>query len=96
MGGITKFGDKFVTFDPRAPIRTITIVTTTITSTTITRVIMDKMAKYSVSEKELTVVEVGLVTNCLLLIRWALNNVDHYDDIFTMMLFSSQQFDLKL
>ena len=72
-----------------------TITTTTITITT-TRGIMDKMAKYSVSEKELTVDEVGLVTNCLLLIRWALNNVDHYDDIFTMMLFSSQQFDLKL
>ena len=52
---------------------------------------MDKMAKYSVSEKELTVDEVGLVTNCLLLIRWVLNNADddimaisYHDDIMNM------------
>ena len=44
---------------------------------------MDKMAKYSVSEKELTVDEVGLVTNCLLLIRWDFND----DDIFTRICF---------
>jgi len=37
---------------------------------------MDKMAKYSVSEKELTVDEIGLVTNCLLLIR----NILHVPD----------------
>ena len=52
---------------------------------------MDKMAKYSVSEKELTVDEVGLVTNCLLLIRWVLKNADddiraisYHDDIMNM------------
>ena len=44
------------------------IINISLTLTT-TRGIMDKMAKYSVSEKELTVDEVGLVTNCLLLIR---------------------------
>ena len=52
---------------------------------------MDKIAKYSVSEKELTVDEVGLVTNCLLLIRWVLKNADddiraisYHDDIMNM------------